>query len=526
LAARSIAFQFQGTTVAATTNASGTAFATFLAPTSSGSFALSAAYAGDPVYALTSTTASVVVQAAGGGGGATGGSGGGAPALVQFASPVTPAVSSQVFTAKATLYDPNLAQGIAGRTLAFVFQNSTSTAVTDAFGLAQATFTAPGVYGPYVLSSYFIGDSTYVAASATNTVIVGLGETPADPQNVAVTTQTATQIVIGWNPVYYSVNGVFMSSEVVRYAIERSTDIAAGWSSYTSVSSAAATTLTLSTVTADTWFRVVAVSREGYRSPGLAALRVSPFVTASRVFLSEDQAAWVEVGSDADKDLSKGGVNRLIALTTVSAPGYVFAYSVRVFDGSSYSDDFVFNNSYTGIKLVVSIDRARASALGAAGLSTAGLKPLDANQLALFFWNGVEWVKLGGVESVSNGQASITLRRTGQFAAGFAPLAGSFSLTKVAPRVFQPGATKCTSGNLADCDRARFYFEDPQNSEVNIRIFDISGATVRSTVARENSNTLYWDGADDSGKFVKAGVYIYQIETGGQAKTGTIAVVR
>ena len=108
--------------------------------------------------------------------------------------------------------------------------------------------------------------------------------------------------------------------------------------------------------------------------------------------------------------------------------------------------------------------------------------------------------------------------RGGEAFAGLAPLAASFSVTDVAPRVFSPDEASPSA------NRVRFFFANPDGNEVTIRIFDAAGAVVRRTIERESEYVMFWDGRDDSGKTVKSGIYIYQIEAGIQIINGAVVV--
>jgi flagellar hook assembly protein FlgD len=93
---------------------------------------------------------------------------------------------------------------------------------------------------------------------------------------------------------------------------------------------------------------------------------------------------------------------------------------------------------------------------------------------------------------------------------------GTFKVNKVEPRIFAPD-----EGN-----RVRFTFENPDFSEVTINIYDITGALVKKNLLREEENIMYWDGRDEDNKKVKGGIYIYQVEAGGEIVTGTIIVAK
>lgn len=101
-----------------------------------------------------------------------------------------------------------------------------------------------------------------------------------------------------------------------------------------------------------------------------------------------------------------------------------------------------------------------------------------------------------------------------------APAGAAFTLTRVAPRIFTPG-----EGSTA-VNRARFTFANPEGAEVTIRIFDVTGALVRRNLDSESATVKYWDGRDQGGSQVRAGIYIYQIEVGEEVLTGTVVVAK
>jgi hypothetical protein len=69
------------------------------------------------------------------------------------------------------------------------------------------------------------------------------------------------------------------------------------------------------------------------------------------------------------------------------------------------------------------------------------------------------------------------------------------------PNPFNPGTT--------------ISFSCPQPSEVTLTIYDLQGQRVRQLVRGEmaaGQHKTYWNGQDEQGKVVAAGIYFYQIE--------------
>ena len=67
-----------------------------------------------------------------------------------------------------------------------------------------------------------------------------------------------------------------------------------------------------------------------------------------------------------------------------------------------------------------------------------------------------------------------------------------------------------------------FYFDNPNNADAVIRIFDLRGVLVRKL---ENGLTS-WNGLDDEGQPAEMGVYIYQIEVEDKIEGNTIVLAR
>lgn len=57
----------------------------------------------------------------------------------------------------------------------------------------------------------------------------------------------------------------------------------------------------------------------------------------------------------------------------------------------------------------------------------------------------------------------------------------------------------------------------PAQAKVSLKIYDISGKIIRNLVDEDKSSGVYtahWNGRDDKGNVVSAGVYFYRLETG------------
>ena len=85
------------------------------------------------------------------------------------------------------------------------------------------------------------------------------------------------------------------------------------------------------------------------------------------------------------------------------------------------------------------------------------------------------------------------------------PPAGPLRLNQNTPNPFNPLTTIAWSG-------------DPQAGPVSLRVYDLAGRLVRTLAdGRETAGSATWDGTDDLGRSVAAGVYHYRVQQGTEA---------
>jgi hypothetical protein len=77
--------------------------------------------------------------------------------------------------------------------------------------------------------------------------------------------------------------------------------------------------------------------------------------------------------------------------------------------------------------------------------------------------------------------------------------------------------------------RTTISYQLPQAAQVTLRVYNISGQLVR-TLDQGNRNAGYyavtWDGRNDGGARVTAGVYLYKLDAGGTTRTNKVIVIR
>ncbi len=143
-----------------------------------------------------------------------------------------------------------------------------------------------------------------------------------------------------------------------------------------------------------------------------------------------------------------------------------------------------------------------------------------AEELSLFWFNGNEWVKTTGVVNTADNTMSFTAPRIGRFQIRAASHGTGATLTRVYPRIITPNGDGWN-------DKVVFEFDNPQLLPLTGKIYDLSNAFVAEAVPGIAADTtIVWDGKDESGKPVPGGIYLYQIDQGGEAASGTVVVAR
>jgi len=72
-------------------------------------------------------------------------------------------------------------------------------------------------------------------------------------------------------------------------------------------------------------------------------------------------------------------------------------------------------------------------------------------------------------------------------------------------------------------------YEIVESGRASLRIYDVSGALVRTLVDRSHDVGDYqasWDGRDQTGKAVASGVYFYRLETHDYAQTRRMVLLK
>ncbi|OGS18070.1 MAG: hypothetical protein A3J83_06440 [Elusimicrobia bacterium RIFOXYA2_FULL_40_6] len=93
-----------------------------------------------------------------------------------------------------------------------------------------------------------------------------------------------------------------------------------------------------------------------------------------------------------------------------------------------------------------------------------------------------------------------------------------FRFEKVAPNPFTPNGDGIN-------DKINFYFINPKNEEIQIRILNLKGMLIRNITVNLNEMP-YWDGKDNDGQLSEGGIYIFQLKSGSKTLKGSIVLAK
>ena len=137
--------------------------------------------------------------------------------------------------------------------------------------------------------------------------------------------------------------------------------------------------------------------------------------------------------------------------------------------------------------------------------------------LSISYWNGIQWVRMGGTVNMSRQTISVATGFLGKFAITAIDVS-RFRILSAEPNPFTP--------HRAPFDKVVFSLVNPDNERVALKIYDLTGAIVYNNEYPAGTVNFEWNGADRTGRPVEDGVYIYQVQAGDKAYTGTIILAK
>ncbi len=137
---------------------------------------------------------------------------------------------------------------------------------------------------------------------------------------------------------------------------------------------------------------------------------------------------------------------------------------------------------------------------------------------ALFAFDGVKWMKVGGVYDAQAQKLTAPIQDFNQEYALFAASKPETALNGItADGSFTPN-------NDGINDVLRFYFDNPGGLQVTIKILNMKGTLVR--VINNPVSGEGWNGKDMQNKACSAGPYLYRIKIGDSTTSGTLVLIR
>ena len=193
-------------------------------------------------------------------------------------------------------------------------------------------------------------------------------------------------------------------------------------------------------------------------------------------------------------------------------------------DSNEIINDFVFDKSLT--KIVISYgDITTYIQQNRFYNSMSGSEEeWTAKNLAVFWFNGIDWIKLDGDVDPYHKIIIVNSQRIGKYMVKISIRSDTFVINDIQPhdKIFTPN-------NDGWNDYLEIVYANPKDGLVYGKIYDIRGALVSDMTKGSVNNSLKWDGKDKNGNSVPGGVYIYQIEiTGPESKiiNGTCIIAK
>ena len=147
-----------------------------------------------------------------------------------------------------------------------------------------------------------------------------------------------------------------------------------------------------------------------------------------------------------------------------------------------------------------------------------------ASNLGMYWNNGAKFIKLFGQVNPLTQTVTVASARPGQYQVrSLARTQGvHFDLSQLTNRFITPNGDGLN-------DTATFIFDNPFDSAISGKIFDLRGGSVADMtpgpINGAGTTSLQWDGKA-GGRVVHGGIYVYQIRAEDKVFSGTLVVVR
>ncbi len=143
------------------------------------------------------------------------------------------------------------------------------------------------------------------------------------------------------------------------------------------------------------------------------------------------------------------------------------------------------------------------------------------SDLALFYWDGMAWVKIPSITDTKNNLIRATVNHFSTYAVFHSNEAENSVAIKWKYNPFSPN-------NDGFFDKNSINITVFPADNISFKIYDLNGRIVRTLIDNEyvSSINVEWDGTNDIGEKLKTGTYIYQIESKAKTYNGVVVITR
>ena len=244
------------------------------------------------------------------------------------------------------------------------------------------------------------------------------------------------------------------------------------------------------------------------------------------IFMNETLPhTWINLPKDINgvmlKENNEFGSDLWIRISEVEEeedPSIIKVYNFEMISGLGWViDNFSFEQPLADITLSYEVDNGLVKQPMSISEDEA------ADNLAIFWFNGIEWIKIGGEVDELNHTLSVKSKKLGKYAIIISKRSTSFAIESIQPdKIFTPNGDGWN-------DYIEIQYTNPYRSYVIAKIYNIKGVCVADMNNDDTNEVLSWNGNDKNNSLVPGGVYIYQITVTGEENivlNGTVVVAR
>ena len=359
-------------------------------------------------------------------------------------------------------------------------------------------------------SGYSIEKST-VPYAVTEQLPPVVGKEPKQPVGIKALIQYVNdqkQIKLSWDAVKEYVDGTPVGN--IYYRIYRSSDVNSG---YVVISTTTASEFVDWSGNNFYYYYVTAVEATKESQPSMTATTSGEIYAILKIAGRTKVAVYLpaEASGVLYKDNNKYGQDLLIKIQEASGEKTVDdlgVYDILVY---SYDSNTAELNTLPGLEFVKPIKIMLYYEVENNYVKNTSVAADEADKrLAAFYYNNVEWIKLGGLVDKVARCVSVETQHLSRYALRVTLRGNVFTRNNIEPdKIFTPNGDGIY-------DTLNIYYDNPQFANITLNIYNIKGQLIRSQdFGSSSSGVLRWDGKDSDNKAVPAGVYIYQIQLSG-----------